>query len=100
MLTVDGKGKQARDFMKRATNYVKEKFGVQVQILRRKTPRAGENARLLAMFTFDSLAAWGEYQEKAEKDDGWQKLVEDGFRSKDKCFTYNDFSRTIFEVLD
>ena len=100
MQTAEGKLKEAAEFLKKATGYVRKTFGAETKILRRVTPRAGEGARWIVEFTFGSLAAWGEYQEKMQKDPQWQALVEEGFRRDSKCFAHNSFSRSIYEVME
>ena len=89
-----GRGKEAIEFSKRAHAYEKKAFGVEFQLARRYTPALGQAVRLIVMATFDSLAALGEYQAKAQDDAGRQALV-----GEDAIFTHNSFSRTILTLL-
>jgi hypothetical protein len=94
-----GKDKAAREYVKRFADYEKKNFGVNWEVLGRLTSARGEHARLYILIRFESLAAWGDHWENATADDGWQKLVDEGFRNEDAIFAHNSFSRSVFRVL-
>jgi hypothetical protein len=95
----EGKGKEAREYLKRFNAYEKKVHGKEFQILQRVTPAAGQSARLMTISTYSSLAAWGEHEKKDQESPEWQALVDEGFRSDRKIFVHNSFSRALFEVI-
>ena len=63
------------------------------------TSSPGQHAKIYVMTRHESVAAWGELQEKQTEDDGWQKFVDEGFLGKDAILVHNSFSRSVFRVL-
>jgi len=93
-----GKGPEVREWLKRIGSYEKKTYGWEWQAMRAVTPAPGQSARYLMIGTFDSLAAWGDHMQKAEKDKEWQALVREAFVEK-QYIAHNSFSRALYEVI-
>lgn len=93
-----GKWKEAMEFFNKATSYAKGHGAVETQILRPVTPPLGQAARWARTTMFDSLAAWGDFEQKRNADPEWQALIHDYIIEKE-CMVYNARSVTLYEVM-
>jgi hypothetical protein len=93
-----GMMKEARDFLQRQGDYFKKAFGAQLVRMQAVTPSEGESDKILSIATFDSLAAWGEYQQKVEDDPKRNVLVNEAFSEK-QLFILGGFARTVYKTI-
>jgi hypothetical protein len=94
-----GKRDEAVAFLKKAAAYYRKMAGVDLHITQRMAPSAGQQAKLTAISTLDSLGAWDEFLQARKKDPEWQGLVRDIFVPDKGFWTHNSYTRTFFEVI-
>ncbi len=93
-----GKMKEAKEHLEKQGDYMKKAFGTQFVRLQPVTPGAGEGDRIVSIHTFDSLAAWGEYQQKVMDDRQRNALVHESFTEK-QVFLLGGYTRTVYTTL-
>ena len=92
-----GKTKEAHEFLQKQGEYMKKAFGVRYVRLQPVTAGAGEANRILSIATFESLAAWGDFQQKALEDSKRNALVAES--SEKQIFAMEGFTRTVYTTI-
>ena len=91
-----GKMTEALELLRRSASNLKKISGVEPQRMRAVTPPPGETGKIISITTHESLAAWGEYQQKVMADPERNAISREGFVEKQVFVSY---TRTLYSTI-